>query len=100
MRDIAIISYAELPPVARDTAREEVELVQPVVTAALKAAGLARQEIGFTISGSCDYLLGRPFSFVAALDGVAPWPPIHETHVEMDGAWALYEAWVRLQRGD
>ncbi|MGH9204961.1 MAG: lipid-transfer protein, partial [Acidimicrobiales bacterium] len=21
-------------------------------------------------------------------------------HVEMDGAWALYEAWVRLQRGD
>ena len=100
MRDVAIISYAELPPVARDTEREEVELVQPVVTAALAQARLDRREIGYTISGSCDYLLGRPFSFVAALDGVAPWPPIHESHVEMDGAWALYEAWIRIQCGD
>ncbi|HKH24958.1 MAG TPA: lipid-transfer protein, partial [Acidimicrobiales bacterium] len=28
------------------------------------------------------------------------WPPIQESHVEMDGAWALYEAWVKLQVGD
>ena len=34
------------------------------------------------------------------LDAVGPWPPIQETHVEMDGAWALYEAWVKLQLGD
>jgi acetyl-CoA acetyltransferase len=34
------------------------------------------------------------------LDAVGPWPPITESHVEMDGAWALYEAWVRLQHGD
>ena len=34
------------------------------------------------------------------LDGVGPWPPIQETHVEMDGAWALYEAWVKLQLGE
>jgi acetyl-CoA acetyltransferase len=100
VRDIAIISFAQLPPVRRDTEREEVELVAPVVIAALAQAGLDRKEIGFTISGSCDYLLGRPFSFVAAIDAVAPWPPIHETHVEMDGAWALYEAWIRLQCGD
>jgi len=100
MRDVAIVSFAQLPAVRRDTEREEVELVQPVVTAALKQAGLDRREVGFTISGSCDYLIGRPFSFVAALDGVAPWPPIAESHVEMDGAWALYEAWVRIQCGD
>jgi acetyl-CoA acetyltransferase len=31
---------------------------------------------------------------------VGAWPPISESHVEMDGAWALYEAWVRLQHGD
>jgi acetyl-CoA acetyltransferase len=99
-RDVAIISFAQLPPVRRDTAREEAELVQPVVTEALRRAGLDRRAVGFTVSGSCDYLLGRPFSFVAALDGVAPWPPISESHVEMDGAWALYEAWVRLQQGD
>jgi hypothetical protein len=99
VREVAIIAFAELPPVRRDTAREEVELVQPVATAALKQAGLEKKDIGFTCSGSCDYLLGRPFSFVAALDGVAPWPPISESHVEMDGAWALYEAWVHLQCG-
>src|SRR4029078_46818 len=32
--------------------------------------------------------------------GVGPWPPIQESHVEMDGAWALYEAWVKLQLGE
>ena len=100
MRDVAIISFAQLPSVRRDPARDEVELVQPVVTEALREAKLERREVGFTISGSCDYLIGRPFSFVAAIDGVAPWPPISESHVEMDGAWALHEAWVRLQCGD
>ena len=40
-----------------------------------------------------------PFSFVTTLDAVGPWPPISESHVDMDGAWALYEAWVKLQLG-
>jgi acetyl-CoA acetyltransferase len=66
----------------------------------MAAAGITKKEIGFTVSGSCDYLGGRPFSFVTALDAVGAWPPISESHVEMDGAWALYEAWVRLQHGD
>src|SRR4029077_19345182 len=44
--------------------------------------------------------VGGPFSFVAALDAVGVWPPIRESHVEMDGAWALYEAWVLLQEGE
>ncbi len=34
------------------------------------------------------------------LEAAGAWPPISESHVEMDGAWALYEAWVRLQHGD
>ncbi len=100
MRDVAVIAFAQLPSVRRDTDREEAELVQPVVTEALAQAGVRKGEVGFTVSGSCDYLLGRPFSFVTALDAVGPWPPIEESHVEMDGAWALYEAWVRLQHGD
>jgi acetyl-CoA acetyltransferase len=99
-RPVAIVSFAQLPSVRRDVDREEVELVRPVVTEALERANLDRRKVGFTISGSCDYLLGRPFSFVSALDGVAPWPPISESHLEMDGAWALYEAWIRLQLGD
>jgi acetyl-CoA acetyltransferase len=78
----------------------EVELVMPVVTEVLEATGLSIAEIGVTVSGSTDYLMGVPFSFVGALDAVGAWPPIEESHVEMDGAWALYEAWVRLQLGD
>lgn len=100
MRDVAIVAFAQLPSRREHADYEEVELVQPVVQEVLARAGLKRKEIGFTVSGSSDYLIGRPFSFVSALDAVAPWPPISESHVEMDGAWALYEAWTRLQHGD
>jgi acetyl-CoA acetyltransferase len=71
-----------------------------VVADALAAVGLHRHDVGFTCSGSCDFLAGRPFSFVGALDALGAWPPIAESHVEMDGAWALYEAWIRLQHDD
>ena len=27
-------------------------------------------------------------------------PPVNESHVEMDAAWALYEAWVKIQTGE
>src|SRR3990170_2102212 len=75
-------------------------MIAPVVTEALERSGIPRKEIGFTCSGSTDFLAGQPFSFVAGLDAIGAWPPIRESHVEMDGAWALYEAWVRLQLGD
>jgi acetyl-CoA acetyltransferase len=98
MRDVAVVSFAEVAyPHSED---DEVELISTVIGRAMTASGVAKSEIGFTVSGSCDYLGGRPFSFVTALDAVGAWPPISESHVEMDGAWAFYEAWVRLQHGD
>lgn len=100
MREIAVVAFAQLPSVRRDTEREETELVQPVVSRVLAELGIGLADIGFTVSGSADYLLGRPFSFVSALDGIGPWPPVSESHVEMDGAFALYEAWVHLQCGE
>ncbi len=27
-------------------------------------------------------------------------PPVNESHVEMDAAWALYEAWLKIQTGE
>jgi len=66
----------------------------------LAATGLAKQDIGFWCSGSSDYLAGRAFSFVQAVDAIGAFPPIMESHVEMDGAWALYEAWVKILTGD
>jgi acetyl-CoA acetyltransferase len=99
-REVAVVAFAQTKHSATDTGLSETELLQPVIAGALAQAGLRRAEIGFTCSGSCDYLAGAPFSFVSALDAVGAWPPISESHVEMDGAWALYEAWVRLQHGD
>ena len=99
MRDVAVVSFAQ-SATRRDQTRNEVEILMPVLREAMAPTGLTTHDIGFTCSGSSDYLAGQAFAFVSALDAVGPWPPIQESHVEMDGAWALYEAWVRLQHGD
>ena len=75
-------------------------MLMPVLHEVLARTGLKTSDIGFTCSGSSDYLAGRAFSFTMALDGVGAWPPISESHVEMDGAWALYEAWVKILTGE
>ncbi|MBV8982638.1 MAG: thiolase domain-containing protein [Acidimicrobiia bacterium] len=100
MRDIAVVATAQSPAIRKEERRNEVEILMPVVHDLRKRAGLKQEDIGFTVSGSCDYLQGQAFAFVTALDAIGPWPPIDESHVEMDGAWALYEAWTRLQYGD
>jgi len=100
VRDIAVIATAQMPNVRREVRQNEVEMLMPVLQDVRARAGLEQHEIGFTCSGSTDYLSGQAFSFVSTLDGVGPWPPIQESHVEMDGAWALYEAWVKLQLGE
>ncbi len=97
--DIAIVGFAQSRSV-RDAAPSEVQLLVPVVADAIAAAGIERRDIGFTCAGSCDYLTGGPFAFVSNLEAAGAWPPISESHVEADGAWAMYEAWMRLQEGD
>jgi acetyl-CoA acetyltransferase len=93
---IGVVAFAQTLEV--DSALSEVELLAPVIAEVKERTGLKR--FGFTCSGSLDYLAGAPFSFVSALDAVGAWPPIAESHVEMDAAWALYEAWARLRHGD
>jgi acetyl-CoA acetyltransferase len=97
-RDIAVVAFTQTEHAAEDSGLSEVELLAPVLHEIKERTGLKR--FGFTCSGSCDYLAGAPFSFVSALDAVGAWPPISESHVEMDAAWALYEAWVKLLHGD
>ena len=99
MRDVAVLSFAQSAR-RREAERNEVEILLPIVHQAIEQSGIPKAEIGFTVSGSTDYLQGQPFAFVSALDAVGAWPPICESHVEMDGAWALYEAWVKIQTGD
>jgi hypothetical protein len=99
VRDVAIVSFAQSGALV-DAAESETQMLLPVINEAVERSGVARSDIGFTCSGSADYLAGTPFSFVANLEAVGAWPPISESHVDMDGAWAMYEAWVRLQHGD
>jgi acetyl-CoA acetyltransferase len=100
MRDVAIIGFAQTKHVRRQPHLNEVEMMMPVLQEVRERARVTKDDIGFTCSGSTDYLAGVAFSFVMTLDGVGPWPPIQESHVEMDGAFALYEAWVKLQLGE
>lgn len=98
-REVAVVAFAQSPHVRRLEHQNEVELVMPVLHEVKTTLGLEQDDIDFTCSGSTDYLAGAAFSFVQALDGVGAWPPIAESHVEADGAWALYEAWVKIQTG-
>lgn len=97
--DVAIVGFAQSPSWER-AELTEVQLLFPVIAEAIEMARIDRRDIGFTCAGSCDYLSGQTFAFVSNLEAVGAWPPISESHVEMDGAWALYEAWVALQHGD
>jgi acetyl-CoA acetyltransferase len=97
---VAVASFAQSQNVRREDERNEVEMLMPVVAEVFGNIGITKDDVDFICSGSTDYLIGGPFSFVTALDAVGVWPPRAESHVEMDGAWALYEAWVLLQEGE
>jgi acetyl-CoA acetyltransferase len=96
---IAVVGWGQTVS-ERRSEKNEQQLLLEAVDAALSVAGVKRSDIGFTCAGSCDYLTGGPFAFVTNLEAAGAWPPIRESHVEMDGAWALYETWVRLHHGD
>jgi acetyl-CoA acetyltransferase len=101
MTDVAIVSFAKAPNVRETTGTTNgVEMLVPILRAALEQVALTKQDIDFWCSGSSDYLAGRAFSFVSAVDAIGAFPPIHESHVEADAAWALYEAWVKIRTGE
>jgi acetyl-CoA acetyltransferase len=97
--DIAIIGW-NISPMVRNTNHTEAQMLLEVITGAVADAGITRKELDFTCAGSCDYVAGQAFSFVQNIDAIGAWPPKRDSHVEMDGAWALYEAWLRLQMDD
>jgi acetyl-CoA acetyltransferase len=98
-RDIAVVAVSQTDA-HRSYLEGEPTLIMQCVNDLLARTGMQRDDLEFTIAGSCDYLSGMPFAFVSNIDGVGAWPPVYESHVEMDGAWALAEAWLRLQVGD
>jgi acetyl-CoA acetyltransferase len=100
MRDVAIVAFSQSPCVASAGAQNEVELIMPQLRAVYEQVGIANaQEVDFVCSGSCDYLQGAAFAFVAGVDALGAVPPIKESHVEMDAAWALYESILKIRMG-
>src|SRR5688572_6482252 len=98
MRDVAVIGFAER--LNTQVTTNGVEQLVPIFGEILDQTGLSKSDIDFWCSGSSDYLAGRAFSFVTAVDAIGAFPPVAESHVEMDGAWALYEAWIKIQTGE
>ena len=99
--EVAVVGFAQSPcRVREDATTSGVEMLVPIFAEVFGATGLTRGDIGFWCSGSSDYLAGRAFSFVSAVDAIGAVPPTMESHVEMDGAWALYEAWVKIMTGE
>jgi acetyl-CoA acetyltransferase len=101
VKDVAVVGFAQAPCRVRyDVTTSGVEMLVPIFAEVLAATGLTKADIGFWCSGSSDYLAGRAFSFVQAVDAIGAVPPAMESHVEMDAAWALYEAWVKILAGE
>jgi acetyl-CoA acetyltransferase len=101
MTDVAVIAFAQAPNERHSPATTNgVEMLVPIFQEVFAATGLTKDDIGFWCSGSSDYLAGRAFSFVSAVDAIGAFPPVMESHVEMDGAWALYEAWLKILTGE
>jgi len=99
--DVAVVGFAQSPVrVREDATTSGVEMLVPIFAEVFRACGLTKSDIGFWCSGSSDYLAGRAFSFVSAVDAIGAVPPAMESHVEMDAAWALYEAWAKVLTGE
>jgi acetyl-CoA acetyltransferase len=100
-RAVAVVGFAQSPSVrVTDGTTNGVEMLIPIFRELLDRTNLTKADIGFWCSGSSDYLAGRAFSFVTAIDAIGAFPPINESHVEADGAWALYEAWLKIRTGE
>src|ERR1700744_2336917 len=99
-RNVAVVGFAHAPHVRRtDGTTNGVEMLMPCFAQLYEELGISQGDIGFWCSGSSDYLAGRAFSFISAIDSIGAVPPINESHVEMDAAWALYEAYIKILTG-
>lgn len=99
-RDVAIVGFAHAAHTeASPGTTNGVEMLAPVFAECFAQTGLDRTDIDFWCSGSSDYLAGRAFSFISAIEAIGATPSIQESHIEGDAAWALFEAWLTILSG-
>ena len=70
MRDVAVVAFAQSKHERRIEGFNEIEMMMPVVGELWDRTGLSANTVGFTCSGSTDFLAGQAFSFVTILDAI------------------------------
>jgi acetyl-CoA acetyltransferase len=98
-RLVAIVGFASRIRHASDGS-SDAELLAPVIDQALAASGLSRGDIGVVCTASSELGSGIVGSVMDIFDVLPCWPPVTHSHLEGEGAFALYEAWVRLLAGE
>jgi len=97
LRNVAIVGFAQAPIVDADPHHTAPEMLYPVVKQALANANVERKDIDYQCAGSSDYIDGRAFSFSQVMEVMGAWPPVQDSHVEMDAVFAAHLVWVKMQ---
>ena len=74
MRDVAVVGFAQRQQKSFQGSPTCVEHLVPVFAECFEQTGWTKDNIGFWCSGSSDYLAGRSFSFVSAVDAIGALP--------------------------
>jgi acetyl-CoA acetyltransferase len=99
MTRVAVVGFASDVVLENDD-RNDAELLAPVVDRALAASRVSPSDIGVVGTAGSEFLNGVVGSVMGAFDALPCWPPRAHSHLEADGAFALYESWVRLMAGE
>ncbi|MFP8872360.1 MAG: lipid-transfer protein, partial [Myxococcota bacterium] len=62
MRKVAVVGYAQTPNVRSQLYQNEVEMLLSIIPEVYETSGFNKDDIGFTCSGSTDYIAGQAFS--------------------------------------
>jgi hypothetical protein len=99
MRRVAVVGFASQVR-HFDDGSNDAELLAPVIDEAVAASGVSRSDIGVVCTASSEFGSGIVGSMMEVFDVLPCWPPVTHSHLEGEGAFALYEAWVRLLAGE
>lgn len=97
-KEVAIVGYAQTRYETDSDASREM-LVLEVAEGALRSAGITRDDIDTVITANNDYLDGRTISNMRLVEPAGAWLK-DESKVEMDGAYAVLYALMRILSGD
>lgn len=97
-KEVAIIGYAQTAYLADFDMSRELMVLQ-ATRAALKSAGIEREDLDTVVSANNDYLDGRTISNMRLVEPAGAWRK-NESKVEMDGSFALLYALSRILSGD